>query len=443
MRVVVSYPGVFQDAQQAARAFHERSALVAFVTGLVMNDNDLVARLSERCLPESASRRLRRQFARRIVTEVPAHLVISYPWLDAARTALSRYARNPVWADVAWDALSQRFDATVARRHLHGAGVIHAFEYTAKATFVSAKSAGIATVLGLPSLDSREFEDLKTREEGRFPELKTKHHDYFARRFARRYERRCAEIALADVVVANSELTRRSHIRAGADPRKIVAVPLAAPPPIAAVEASPSSKEGPLSVVWAGTVSIRKGAHYFIEAWRRLRAGRQARACVYGKIEVPERVLRPLPDGVELLGPVPQRDLFAAFAHADVLVFPTLSDGFGGVVLEAFSRGLPVITTASAGAAEFVTHGTNGLLVPAGDSAALTDALRWCLDNREALYRMRFAALDTARGWQWSDYRAMLIAKITEGLRAAGHGVDLGPQPLASDAPFRTCASAS
>ena len=160
---------------------------------------------------------------------------------------------------------------------------------------------------------------------------------------------------------------------------------------------------------------------------------RCARAQVYGSIGLPERVLRPVPEGLELMGSVPQVDLFAAFERADVLVFPTLADGFGLVVTEAFSRGLPVITTDKAGASDLVEHGRNGLIIPAADSAALAEALRWCLDNRKALYQMRFHALETARRWQWPDYRRLLIAKITEGLRRAGYAAEFGPEVVVSD----------
>jgi glycosyltransferase involved in cell wall biosynthesis len=133
-----------------------------------------------------------------------------------------------------------------------------------------------------------------------------------------------------------------------------------------------------------------------------------------------------------MMGSVPQHELFSAFEGADVLVFPTLADGFGSVITEAFSRGLPVITTDKAGGSDLIEHGRNGLIIPAASSVALVDALRWCLDNREALYQMRFRALDTARCWQWRDYRRMLIAKITEGLRRAGYTAAFGPEIGAS-----------
>ena len=427
VRVVVSYPGNFMDAQQAARAFHERGALAAFVTGLAFHERNILR------LGDYLGRRVTKELRRRAITQIPPDMVVSYPWLEALRTALSRWVKNPIYADMAWDALSHRFDRTVGQRHLDGIQAVYAFEYTAKYTFEQAERRGIAKILSLPSTDNKEFEDIKSREESRFPELRSEQHRYFAERFARRYERRCTEIALADVIVANSEVTRRSHIRAGADPQKIVAVPLAAPPGIKAITKPATDIDRPLSVVWAGSLIIRKGAHYFLDAWRALDAGKGARAQVYGSIGLPERVLRPVPKGIELMGSVPQQDLFAAFERADILVFPTLADGFGMVVTEAFSRGLPVITTDKAGASDLVEHGRNGLIIPAADSAALVEALRWCLDNRKALYQMRFHALETARRWQWPDYRRRLIAKVTEGLRRAGYSPEFGPEAVASD----------
>ena len=189
----------------------------------------------------------------------------------------------------------------------------------------------------------------------------------------------------------------------------------------------------PLSVVWAGSVTIRKGAHYFFGAWRALAAGKRAHVQVFGSIGLPHRVLRPLPDGLKLMGSVPQPELFAAFENADVLVFPSLADNFALVVPEALSRGLPVITTDRNGSSDLIQHERNGLIIPAGDLVALADALRWCLDNRKALYQMRFHALETARRSQGPDHRRLLIAKLTEGLRRAGYAAEFGPEVVVSD----------
>jgi glycosyltransferase involved in cell wall biosynthesis len=184
----------------------------------------------------------------------------------------------------------------------------------------------------------------------------------------------------------------------------------------------------PLSVILASGLTLGKGGHYFLDAWRSLAAGQLAHVRVYGRIGLPESLLRSAPAGLEIMGSVPQFKLFEAFERADILVFPTLADGFGMVVAEALSRGLPVITTDRAGASDLIEHAQNGLIVPAADPVALADALRWCLDNRETLYHMRFRALETAGRWQWPDYRRRLVATLTEGLRRAGYELDFRPE---------------
>jgi len=127
-------------------------------------------------------------------------------------------------------------------------------------------------------------------------------------------------------------------------------------------------------------------------------------------------VLAPLPDGIEFGGPVSRAELMEQYRQADALVFPTLCDGFGMVVTEAWSRGLPVITTNRAGAADLLKPNVNGLLVQAGDAGAIEESLAWAVSHRADLAAMREQALLTAAGWQWSDYRSALAGV----LRAAG-----------------------
>ena len=189
---------------------------------------------------------------------------------------------GPVVTDILWDRMSHSFDALVARRYVSRAPGFSAFEYTALAGFQRAEQRGIARVLHLPSLDGKKFEEVQQREKCEWPELVDEQDTYFDRKFERRYERRCKEIALADVIIANSSLTARSHIMAGADPSKVFVVPLAAPLPIEEVATGPL--EHPLKVAMAGTFSLRKGAHYLLEAWRLLNGGSAAVLDVYGRL---------------------------------------------------------------------------------------------------------------------------------------------------------------
>ena len=130
---------------------------------------------------------------------------------------------------------------------------------------------------------------------------------------------------------------------------------------------------------------------------------------------------RDLAPSIRVFSSVPRAELFERYRQADVLVFPTLCDGFGLVVTEAFAHGLPVITTTRAGAADLVRHGENGLIIPPGDAGALTEALEWCLTHRIELKAMRRAALETATRWQWCDFRQALARNVIGGLRQAGY----------------------
>ena len=419
MRAVFAYPGNMAHAQNSARALLEVGALQAFVTTFVYRQHGAMASLLA-CLPFEAAKRANRQLARRAIEQVPLHLVHSYPVWELLRSGAELSGAGVIAADLAWDRMSHSFDALVARRYVSQAPSIHAFEYTALATFERAKQVGVARVIYVTSLDSKHFEEIEKREKLNWKELAGPHDGYFDSKFGRRYNRRQKEVALADVIIANSSLTARSHIAAGADPAKTFVCPLGAPAPIAQVRVLPQRRNLPLNVIWAGPFSLRKGAHYLLDAWRRLNAGTGAVLNVYGKLTLPARFLQSTAEGIAFHGSVPHAQLYGAFEEADILVFPTLSDGFGMVVAEAMAHGLPVITTDQAGAADLVTK-DNGLLVPAADPKALADALRWCLDNRSRLEDMRLPAWETARARQWSDYRRDLIGAVSTGLSRVGY----------------------
>jgi glycosyltransferase involved in cell wall biosynthesis len=395
----------------------EAGALQAFVTTFVYRKDGVLSSLLTR-LPFESAKCANRQLGRRAIEEVPPHLVHGYPMWEMLRSGAAM--AGPVASDLAWDRMSHNFDALVARRYVPQTSSVHAFEYTALATFERAKQEGIARILHVPSLDSKQFEEIQQREKRNWKELVGAHDGYFDSKFARRYDRRQREIALADVIIVNSSLTARSHIASGADPMKTFACLLGAPPPIAEVRVGPERKNQPLGVIWAGNFSLRKGAHYLLDAWKFLNARSAAILNVYGKLLLPDRLLAATTEGIAFHGSVRQARLFNAFEQADILVFPTLSDGFGMVVAEAMAHGLPVITTDQAGAADLVTP-NNGFIVPAANPKALADALRWCLDNRERLQAMRFAARDAAGERQWSDFRRDLIGVLTVGLSRAGY----------------------
>jgi len=159
-------------------------------------------------------------------------------------------------------------------------------------------------------------------------------------------------------------------------------------------------------------VSVRKGAHYLLAAWKDLAPGKHAELHFCGANLLPRTLLANLPENVFLHGSLPQDEVFRMYRSSAILAFPSLCDGFGLVVPEALSQGLPVLTTANAGAAMMIDEGSNGFVVPAADAQSLRARLEWCLRNAAALHAMRPAALATAAAYSWERFRATLRAQL-------------------------------
>jgi len=91
------------------------------------------------------------------------------------------------------------------------------------------------------------------------------------------------------------------------------------------------------------------------------------------------------------------------YAACDLFVFPSTTDTFGNVVLEAQASQLPVIVTDSGGPQENIIPGKTGIVVPANDTPALVAAIRTLVNNRQKLRQMGKAARQYAEGRSFSD----------------------------------------
>jgi glycosyltransferase involved in cell wall biosynthesis len=413
--VVISHPSVAPFVQQAARALHESGQLKCLMT-TVRDDPSSAAQRMVGAAGRLAGRDLPALFRRRAVTEVPIDRVESWPWGELLRLAAGAIDRDGRLTDFVWEKTESEFDRHVARKLGPDLTGVYGYEHSSLFTFERARDMGLRTAYDMPSPEPRYVQQILDNELDRFPELRTAYHRHTAKREERRIGHRRAEWHLADVVIAASHFTRQSFAAAGLDVGKVQVVPYGAPPVALREEAlgTDSTLNAPANFIWAGTFSIRKGAHYLLEAWRTGDFGRHARLKVFGTVALPEKALRPIPQGVEFGGSIPRFELMAHYRTSDALVFPTLCDGFGMVATEAWSRGLPVITTDRAGASEQLRDRQNGLLIRAGDARAIGEAIDWCLAHRGELRAMREAALETAAAWQWPDYRRSLAGRLRD-----------------------------
>ncbi|WP_460126626.1 glycosyltransferase [Pseudomonas sp. H3_A05] len=104
--------------------------------------------------------------------------------------------------------------------------------------------------------------------------------------------------------------------------------------------------------------------------------------------------------------------LASHYASGDVFVFPSLTETFGNVVLEALASGLGVVAYDQAAAAQHIRHGYNGVLAMPGDEEAFCDAARWLLEERETLRCVRLNARQHASRQGWASVIEQFEAQL-------------------------------
>ena len=169
-------------------------------------------------------------------------------------------------------------------------------------------------------------------------------------------------------------------------------------------------------ILSVGGIEPRKGSDTLVQAIAALKkAGRDPVLAVVGGHSFQDyrpyrdRVLASLPglglrldDDVVLVGTVPDAELPAWYAAADLLAFPSTKEGWGLAVLEAMSAGLPVVASDLPVFGEYLTSGRDALMVPVDDPAALAVALAAVLDDPELAAKLRAAALATSQRFTWA-----------------------------------------
>jgi len=231
------------------------------------------------------------------------------------------------------------------------------------------------------------------------------HHHHLYPRWARL---EAAIAKRADAVITVSEHSRDELVAAGVPEARVHVVTegVATPPPTAGwPEAWPGDG---LKLLYLGRLEERKRPDLAVAAMRR--AGVPASLVIAGEGPLAEELAG---DGVRLVGRVSEEDKWRLYDSADVLLFGSTLEGFGLVVAEAQSRGVPVIAAAGTATREALADGESGLLVTP-DADAFAAAIRELADpQRRAAMSARARAL--ARRFDW-DACAAGVAAVYRGL---------------------------
>lgn len=245
--------------------------------------------------------------------------------------------------------------------------------------------------------------------------------------------------AQLDLILAPSESTARQLEGRGLKPERIQVYPRGVDterfypryrrrPRLDAAEG-----KGTTQLLFVGRVSKEKNMPLLAEAFRRIASRREdVELVIVGDgpyLNEMRAELEGLP--VTFTGYLEGEALLQAFASADLFVFPSTTDTFGNVVLEAQASGLAVVVTDGGGPRENLIEGETGRVLPADDITALEIALDEMIDDPARLATMGDAARRYAesRGFDRAfDAKWAIYERIHEGERLGADGAE-APAP--------------
>lgn len=214
------------------------------------------------------------------------------------------------------------------------------------------------------------------------------------------------EAGLSTLVLAASNYSKVGLLEAGVPEEKICVVPYGLP--LNFFDQPPSPVKG--RVLFVGTVGYRKGLPDLAAAARLLQKSHPGiEVRVVGPFEF-DLVGRPEFEGLTYLGQIPRAEVKKEYLSADLFVFPTLSDAFGIVLMEAMAAGLPIVATPNC--ADAVEDGSNGFRVPVHNPEAIAMRIAQIVEDRALRASMGRESLEMFSYFSPDAYSQRLAAAI-------------------------------
>lgn len=162
-------------------------------------------------------------------------------------------------------------------------------------------------------------------------------------------------------------------------------------------------------VTFVSRLVLEKGLAVVVAAHRRLqKQGVKHRLLIVGEGPERERLKRDLPDAI-FTGFIEGEELARAYASSDVFLFPSLTETFGNVTLEAMASGLPTVCADATGSRSLVRHGETGFLAAPNDVADFARGVALVIGDDDLRARMGHAARRRSESFGWDAVMGRLL----------------------------------
>jgi glycosyltransferase involved in cell wall biosynthesis len=141
------------------------------------------------------------------------------------------------------------------------------------------------------------------------------------------------------------------------------------------------------------------------------------KAMVVGEGPAQEEMMELLPNAI-FTGFLKGDELATAYASSDIFFFPSDTETFGNVTLEAMASGLPAVVANATGSKSLVDHGENGFRAPVEKSDKFFTLIEKLIVDAELRKRMSKASLEKSKKYSWDSINGKLLGYYNEVLEA-------------------------
>lgn len=401
-QIIIAHPGE-QHARRAVVGLQSADMLMQYVTSFYYKKTRLL-----NYFPVQFKRRLEKELCRRRNDKIDDSLVEMIMPFHELFLILAKRSGFPVgFTQYLMRWRNHKFDRLIAEKisQTQPNGVI-VYNSSALQTLLGCRNNGVVGILDQTIGHPATWKRTLKQELSLHPDLyKEATHLLPCKQLI---DENTAEALGAEWVLAGSEYTKRTLIDVGVAPERIKIIPYGADlEHFWPADSEKISRQGKFKVLFVGSIGLRKGVHYLLEAIRQLNHP-QIELHLVGGIEGSGQWLSKY-DGIFKHTPFVTHDkLCHIYRNSDVFVFPSLHEGFGMVLNEAIASGLPIIGTPCTGVPDILKYGKCGYVIPIRDVEQLKKYIIDLFEDNSLYEEMSNNARKVAELFSWDKYEERL-----------------------------------
>jgi glycosyltransferase involved in cell wall biosynthesis len=408
-RILFSHPTGNANVRAALAGLHEAGMLKEFHTTIASYPGNVWNFLGRM---KWAS-----EFNRRSFAEDLRPITFQHPFRELGRmlgnrlrlNQLTQHETGRLCIDAVYRELDQQVATRIRQTPKRYDGV-YTYEDGGLETMRAAKEFGLARIYDLPIAYWQTLRGLLTEEAERLPAWKETLRGGIGDSQAK-LDRKTQEIELSQVVICASQFVARSLPENIRSQRKLVVTAFGSPKNGPARNEASFNTGRKLRVLFAGSMSQRKGLGDLFAAVRMLSRS-DVELVVMGHPQAPLEFYRKEFAGFTYEAGRPHAKVLELMQTCDVFCLPSIVEGRALVMQEAMSQGLPLIITPNTGGEDLIDEGVTGFLVPIRRPDKIAEKIAWLVDHRAALPEMSRAAQAKAGQLTWEAYGQAVAGAI-------------------------------